>query len=78
MKTGTLGYILFKLGEFSLLIKSKILDSCSPPSRGQVYPCESRGRNDGYRPTNENVIPVPARCSASARKREDGNPEGLS
>jgi hypothetical protein len=25
---------------------------------------------------NENVIPVPARYSASARKREDGNAEG--
>jgi hypothetical protein len=23
------------------------------------------------------VIPVPARCSASARKREDGNPEQI-
>ncbi|MFQ6036825.1 MAG: tRNA pseudouridine synthase A, partial [Sedimentisphaerales bacterium] len=22
------------------------MDSCSPPARGQVYPCESRGRND--------------------------------
>jgi hypothetical protein len=38
-------YILPKLSDFSLLVTSKILDSCFR-------------RNDDYQPMNENVIPV--------------------
>jgi hypothetical protein len=38
-------YTLPKLSVFSLLVKTKILDSCFR-------------RNDDYQPTNENVIPV--------------------
>jgi len=56
---------------FSLLTTSKILDSCFPAYR------QAGAGMTTYHLINENVIPVPARCSASARKRENGNPEGF-
>jgi len=39
------------LQDYSLIYSTLIseLDSRSPPSRGQVYPCESRGGDDSFR-----------------------------